>query len=262
MSKLVEFQNKNGDTLRGILNDAETDHVVIFVHGFERTTATEKKFKDLADTLFTAGVSSFRFDFTGTGLSDGDFKYTTVTGMADDLKNAILEAQKYGKRISVVAHSLGTCVVAKQIEEDDSEVFDKIVLLAPALNQKDLLRFWFTVSMMKKEDSSLKITWSNYKHHLDEDKFLEDCSRGDKIARTHYIQSDYFLENKNKDYEKVFKSMENILHIHGDDDDKVPLDSLGIEFKNKFIVKNGDHDLERPGMIKQWLPQAVGFLED
>ncbi len=260
MSKLVEFQNKDGETLRGVLKDADSDHVVVFVHGFERTTSTEKKFKDLADALFDTGISSFRFDSTGSGLSDGDFKHMTVSSMADDLKNAIFQAQKHGKRISIVAHSLGACSVSKYTEEENSEVFDKIILLAPALNQKELLRFWFTVSMMKKEDASLKVTWDNYKQYLDEDKFLEDCARNDKVARAHYIQSDYFLENKNKNYEEVFKGMENILHVHGDGDDKVPLDSLGIEFKKKIVVKNGDHDLERPNMIKQWLSEAVDFL--
>jgi len=260
MSKLVEFQNKNSDTLRGILNDTKSDSIIVFAHGFERTTATEKKFKDLADALLVAGISSFRFDFTGTGLSDGDFKHMTVANMADDLKNAISRAENHGKRISVVAHSLGACSIAKHVEGASGEIFDKIVLLAPALNQKELMRFWFTASMMKKEDVSLEMTWGNYKQYLDEDKFLEDCARDDKVARTHYIQSDYFLENKDKDYEEAFRGMGNILHIHGDDDGKVPLGSLGIEFKNKLIVKNGDHDLERPDMIKQWLSEAVDFL--
>ncbi len=261
MSKLIEFQNKNGDILRGILNDAQSDNIVIFVHGFERTSATEKKFKDLADALCGAGVSSFRFDFTGAGLSDGDFKYTTVAGMSDDFKNAISQAKKYGKKISIVAHSLGACSVAKYISEGNNKMFDKIILLAPALNQRELLRFWFTVSIMKKEDAFLKITWDNYKQYFDEDKFLEDCTRNDKVARAHYIQSDYFLENKDKNYEEVFKGMENILHVHGGNDGKVPLDSLGIEFKKKIVVKSGDHDLERPDMIKQWLSEAVNFLE-
>ncbi len=248
--------------MRGILNDAQSDNIVIFVHGFERTTATEKKFKDLADALYGAGVSSFRFDFTGAGLSDGDFKYTTVAGMSDDLRNAISQAKKYGRRISIVAHSLGACSVAKYISEENNNVFDKIVLLAPALNQRELLRFWFTISMIKKEDTSpkIKITWKNYKRYLDEDKFLKDCARDGKIAKTHYIQPDYFLEDKDKDYEEVFKKIENILHVHGDDDDKVPLDSLDVEFKKKIIVKNGDHDLERPKMIEQWLNKAVDFL--
>jgi len=262
MSKLIEFQNKNGDTLRGILNDAQSDNIVIFVHGFERTTVTEKKFKDLTDALYDAGVSSFRFDFTGTGLSDGDFKYTTVSSMSDDLKNVVLQAKKYGQKISIVAHSLGACSVAEYLNEMGSQTFDKIVLLAPALNQKELLRFWFTISMMKKENASIKITQENYKQYINEDKFLEDCARQDKIARTHYIRADYFLENKDKDYSEILKDVENILHIHGDADDKVPIESLNIEFKNKLIIKNGDHDLERPGMIKQWLPEAVSFLKE
>lgn len=80
------------------------------------------------------------------------------------------------------------------------------------------------------------------------------------------------MENKDKDYSEILPVQgppldrlnveENILHIHGDSDDKVPLDSLGVEFKRKIIVKNGDHDLERPDMIKQWLLGTVSFLRE
>lgn len=261
MTKLIEFQNKNGDTLRGILNDTKTDHIAVFVHGFERTAVTEKKFKDLADALYDIGISSFRFDITGSGLSDGDFKHMTVASMAGDLKNAVSQIEKYGKRINVVAHSLGGCSVAKYLTKgNNNREFDKIVLLAPALNQKELLRFWFATSVMKKEDSSLKITWENFKQYLDENKFIKDCERQDKTARTHYVSSDYFLENKDKDYSGVFKNTENILHVHGDADIKVPLESLDFRFKNEIIVKGGDHDIEHPNMIEQWILGVVAFL--
>ncbi|MBU1167453.1 alpha/beta hydrolase [Patescibacteria group bacterium] len=83
-------------------------------------------------------------------------------------------------RISVVAHSLGACALATKIEEIKDKV-EKIVLIAPALNQKDLLRYWFVISQMEKSSPDIDITWQNYKEYLDENDFVKDCQRSDNV---------------------------------------------------------------------------------
>ena len=52
------------------------------------------------------------------------------------------------------------------------------------------------------------------------------------------------------------------MHIHGNKDDKAPLENLNVEFKNKIIIKGGDHDLERPDMMEQWIKNAVDFIKN
>lgn len=89
---------------------------------------------------------------------------------------------------------------------------------------------------------------------------MTDCKKRGKMTKLNYISPDYFLENKNKDYSELIKDNKNIFLIHGDKDDKVPLESLNIEFKNKVVIKNGDHDMERPYMFKQWIKKAVNFI--
>lgn len=91
-------------------------------------------------------------------------------------------------------------------------------------------------------------------------KFREDIERENKMTKENYISSDYFKENIDKDYAKLFKNTDNILLVHGDSDNKVPLESLNIDFSNKIIVKKGDHDLERPDMMAQWLDGVIKFL--
>lgn len=259
-TKLIEFTNKTDDILRGILlqkNDSKK--AVLMCGGFERPTTTEKKFKILADKLIERDIPSLRFDHTGCGLSDGDFSKITVAGMADDLRNAVefLREEIEVENISLFCHSLAACVAGEILKEEN---FEKIVLLAPALNQKDLLRYWFAVSDAKKKNPSAEITWGNFKDYLDEARFQQDCLRTDKMTKTNYIFSDYFLENKEKDYSSYFINNQNILHIHGDNDDKVPFISLNVSFDNKVIVKGGDHDMERPDMFDAWIDKAVDYV--
>lgn len=259
--KLVEFVNQTNDLLRGILlSNGRSDKAVLMCGGFERSATTEKKFKATADELIKNDIISLRFDYTGCGLSGGDFSKTTVERMSSDLRSAIefLAKETGVKNISVICHSLSACAIGNLLKDIN---FEKIVLIAPALSQKDLLRYWFTISAMEKQNPNTEVSWSNFKDYLDEKRFQEDCLRTSKMTKANYISSDYFLENKNKDYSGYFKNNQNILHIHGDKDDKVPLESLNVKFKNEIIVEGGDHDMERPDMFGQWIKKAVDFIK-
>ena len=225
-TKLIEFKNENGDILRGILVIGEkTKKTALMCGGFERSATTEKKFKVLADELAKQNIASLRFDYAGCGLSDGDFAKVTIQKMANDFKNAfkILQEKTNRKNISVIAQSLSACVVANLVKES---LFAKIILIAPALNQKGLLRYWFMLSAMKKQNPDSEITWQNFEDYLDEEQFQNDCARTDKMTKANYISADYFLENKDKDYSNLMSDSDNILHIHGDKDDKAPLENL------------------------------------
>lgn len=259
-TKLIEFNNETNDLLRGIVvQKDDSNKAVLMCGGFERSATTEKKFKVFADKLIENNISSLRFDCAGCGLSDGDFLKTTVKRMTDDLKNAneFLREKAGIENISLVCHSLSACVAAEILKGIN---FEKIILLAPALNQKDLLRYWFTISVMKKMNPDVEINWSNFKNYLNEKKFQEDCLRTDKITKANYVSFDYYMENKEKDYSSEFKNNKNILHIHGDNDDKVPIESLNVKFDSRIIVKGGDHDLERPDIFEQWINKAVDFI--
>lgn len=163
-------------------------------------------------------------------------------------------------KISVVAHSLGACVLATKIYEVEEEI-EKIVLIAPALNQKDLIRYWFVTSQLKKSNPAIEISWQNYKQYLDENSFQKDCERTDKIVKANYIDSSYFQDAKNLDFSCKFDSMNNkILHIHGSKDSTVPIESLNTTFNNQIIIENGDHDLESPKYLEQWINKTMNFI--
>lgn len=261
-TELIELAGAKGNTLRGILSWRGTsERVVLMLHGFERAASTEPKFKRLADALGQVGVASFRLDFTGCGLSDGDFQQNTTSSYVEDARLMISYLKEKGLQpYAVVAHSLAACVVTS-LDLEDQQAFERVVLLAPALNQKQLLRYWFVKNLMKKKDPLFRVTWGNYSEFLDEAAFVTDCEKVDRMSKANFVGAEYFLQNKEHDYsERYIPSLSKTLLIHGSGDDTVPLESLSTSFPRQLIVKNGDHDLERPDLIKQWLPDAVRFL--
>jgi pimeloyl-ACP methyl ester carboxylesterase len=262
MTKLIEFKNHKGETLRGLWDLASSKKDLICVHGFERTTV-ESKFKNIVNKL-NFKFNLLRFDFSGCGLSDGNFKDLTVKKQTKELDKVIKEIQGVtsAKTISFVAHSFGCVVVMNYLVENRVDV-GKIVFLAPALNQRALHRFWFTKDNVKKD-----IAWANYLKHFSKlkESFKREMAISPKMTKEHFISNKYFLENKDIDYQNLFEripfNLDKILIVHGNTDDKTPLESndkLPAKIK-KIIVSDGDHDLQRPDMTKQYLKKIINFL--
>jgi len=261
-TELIEFENEKKDTLRGIkyAPSQKTEHIVIFLHGFERNTSVERKFKSLSDQLLQKGVATLRFDATGCGLSDGEFRNFTIANRASDFEKALATFAGYAK-VSIAAHSLGACVLDHYLSLNPRAQFSRILLIAPALNQKELLRYWFTQSEAQKNNPAQSPNWQNYREYMNEDLFQAYCQKNDKMTSMNFLGSHYFTENENKIYGANLQAPDGgVLHVHGNADNKVPLESMGITFDNQLIVKGGDHDLERPDMLEQWLLPAVEFL--
>lgn len=257
-TQLLEFPNKSQALLRGLLvtnQNADEKYAVLMLGGFERSGTTERKFKTLANKLAEKKVASFRFDATDCGLSDGDFYNMTTETLAEDLMGAVdlLKSRGYDK-FSVVGHSLAACAISLLLDKVD---FEKIVLISPALNQKDLLRLWFA----QQSNKDVKVNWDNYRNYFKEEDFLGDL-KSDMTTKSHRLNFKYRYENRDRDYSSEYEKIPagKILSVLGDKDDKVPAESLNFEFKNNIIARGGDHDLEKPGILEQWIDGAVDFL--
>lgn len=264
-TELFEVVNKDNTVIRGIVslpNDWNCKAWVVCLHWFERCSSTEKKFKTLTQDLTEKMFAVLRLDFSWCGLSDGDFRSMTIAKQSEEFISAFeaFKRKYHLNKVNVVAHSLGACILA---EWQQNIELDKIVFFAPALNQKELLRYWFIVSQMKKKNPELEITRENYSGYLDESAFQEDCKRQDKMTKINNINPEYFLEAEKKDFSNAFEGKEDdILHIHWSKDMAVPRESLNTSFKNTLIVENWDHDMERPDQIKQWKDKVIAFLDE
>lgn len=292
-TRLVEFQNQENEILRGIITLPEKSassgaiflhgfgggksgasrrvsvdapgalpQDAVFLQGFERNATVEKKFKMTASTLAGRGVASLRYDASGCGLSDGDFSKTTLAKRSGELLKAIeVVKEKCGAgKINFIAHSMGMCPLALVVDKI-APMIGKMVFIAPALNQKELMRYYFVRDSMKRKYPEIIVNWKNFRQYLNEEEFLNDCRRQGRMARENYIDAGYFMETANLDFTHSFDSLKDkILHVHGDYDHSVPLESLEVVFPNRIIIPGGDHDLERPDFWEQWFFKAVDFL--
>lgn len=262
-TRLIEFPSSTPEALlRGVcvLPEERVFGAALFVHGFERVGTTEKKFKMLADRLVEKHIASFRFDFSGCGLSDGLFDQTTVQQRVQDTRSALqLCLELTGqRRVMFIGHSLGACVLTELIKT--GVPYDKLLFLAPAFNQQQLLRYWFVQMQAAQSGSTETITWKTYQQHLDESAFQKACADPHKKLKTHTLGAVYHEENKERVYGTEPLDQRRVLVVHGTADTIVPIESLPLSFRNFLEVKGGDHDLERPDDLAQWIDVATHWL--
>ncbi|KAK9947984.1 hypothetical protein M0R45_003576 [Rubus argutus] len=103
--------NKHGEKLVGLLHDTGSGDIVILCHGF-RSTKDYTVMVNLAVALENEGISSFRFDFSGNGESEGIFEFGNYQKEADDL-HAVVQHFLQGIRVAsvILGHSKGGDVV-------------------------------------------------------------------------------------------------------------------------------------------------------
>lgn len=125
----------DGKTIRGFLEgDSHTD-VVVFVHGFTgNKTDHHFMMRTFARQVVTLGYSAYRFDFFGSGDSDGTFEADeSILYQIQQLQRIIDSFKQKGYRVHVFAYSLGG-VIATHCSQ-----YDSLFLLSPAGNFKEIL---------------------------------------------------------------------------------------------------------------------------
>ncbi|MFZ0962973.1 MAG: alpha/beta fold hydrolase [Terriglobia bacterium] len=120
--RFVDFPNATGKTLRGMLHlpTSALDRAapgVVFFHGFKGSrTEAHVMFVKCSRALAQAGIASLRFDFYGSGESDGEFREMTLRGEVADGRAAVafLRGQTGidPERVGLLGLSLGGAVAA------------------------------------------------------------------------------------------------------------------------------------------------------
>lgn len=137
---------REGFTIRGIMTKPEGEGpfpAVIFNHGFTgHKGESHFLFKKLADALADKGIVSFRFDFIGSGESDGQFIDMTMTSEVKDCLAVFHYAENYEymdvNSMNILGFSMGGAVsiLAGSVLQ---ERVKKLILLSPAANMQDVL---------------------------------------------------------------------------------------------------------------------------
>jgi pimeloyl-ACP methyl ester carboxylesterase len=147
MEKTVEIRTRAG-IMRGMIHYPEAAAapfpVIVIFHGFESNRmGSASFFVTLSRSLAREGFASVRFDFIGSGESEGEFSDVTITRELEDAVSILEWTSEQpeidGKRVALLGHSMGgslTGILAGLIETHDITIegieIRTAVLLAPA----------------------------------------------------------------------------------------------------------------------------------
>lgn len=253
MQKAVEICSRSL-TLRGMLHIPENITgkipVVMIFHGFTGNKMEPHFiFVKLSRLLEKKGVASVRFDFGGSGESDGDFVDMTLSKELEDAK-AILKFVKTldfvdQDRIAAVGLSMGG-VVASMLASDHKADIKTLCLWAPAGNMKEIRPKGKSEAEVQEVYRTGFIDIGGLALGVD---FINDLNSLDLYAKA-------------SAYDK------KVLLLHGNKDETVPL-SASRQYQEIYgnraelhIIEGGDHTFDQLKQENEVLNLTVGFLEE
>ncbi len=134
----IKYQelNVNGYTIRGLLStpDQEFSQIAVFLHGYTgHKNENGFLFKQITEALVEHNIATLRFDYMGSGDSDGKFSEQTYDTIRADARTVIKEAVRLnnGKPIYLIGFSMGGANAARMSVEMP-ELIEKLVLMSPA----------------------------------------------------------------------------------------------------------------------------------
>lgn len=107
----VVIENSHGEKLVGVLQDTGSTETVVICHGFQ-SSKDRIPMRTIANVFERAKITTFRFDFTGNGESQGTFQYGNYRREAEDLRSVLQHLRGENREISaIIGHSKGGNVV-------------------------------------------------------------------------------------------------------------------------------------------------------
>ena len=230
-------------TMRGYFHKPQRDKhpVCLIFNGFTgQKTGTKFCYVQLARMLEAKGIATFRFDFLGSGESDGNFVDMTFQDELSCARVILEETLKMENctEIYVLGHSMGGAV-ASELAKLYPDQIKKMVLWAPAFNLPNALDYL----------TGLVARAKTYDHNGYEisDEFVQDI-----------LKRDF--------YEHLDTYKNQLLIIHGTKDTTVPYE-ISKRYRQLFHpgfsfvpIENGNHNFDKCEDIKKVLQLSLNFL--
>lgn len=253
VQKSIEIKNENL-TLRGMLHTPENFQekipVVCMFHGFTGDKlGSHFMFVRLSRILASKGIASIRFDFIGSGESDGDFVNMTLSNELEDARLILMYARSIDfvdtDRIGILGFSMGGAV-ASMLAAEHKEIIKTLCLWAPAGNMAEI-----AIQGKSKKDIEMvrKIGYYDLDGYLVGINFIDDL-----------LATDIFSESSSYD--------KNVLLIHGTGDTSVPISTSEKYLKlygNKGIlhsIAGANHTFTSKAFENEVLDNTVAFFEN
>lgn len=252
MQKSIEIKSRNL-TLRGTLHTSDRINgrvpLIIIFHGFGgNKMGPHFMFVKFSRLLAEYGYASIRFDFAGSGESDGEFIDMTLSGELEDAKN-ILDYAKSLKfvdkdNIGVIGFSMGGAV-ASMLAGLNSKDIKALCLWAPAGNMPEIVVNDFIADGYPQ---FLERGYHEFEGLPIGKAFVDDLSKID-------------IYNTASKYEG------NVLLLHGDADEVVNFSASEKYFEhykhkaNLIPIEDADHLFSKEHWVKQLFSHTIDFFE-
>ncbi len=253
MQKAIEFVSQNL-TLRGMLHMPENASgkvpAVIIFHGFTGNKMEPHFiFVKLSRMLEKKGIASVRFDFGGSGESDGDFIDMTLSGEIRDAHNILDFVKRLDgidpERIGVVGLSMGGAVASALAGERKDDI-RSLCLWAPAGNMGELI--------MKREaehDMEKVRSFGHAEHN------------GLRLGLA------FFDDIRKLDIFKIASNFDKkVLICHGEKDETVPVEVSKRYLKyygdraSLKVIKDADHTFNNSKWEKEIIDLTAAYLAE
>ena len=185
-----------------------------------------------------------RFDFIGSGDSDGDYRNMTIMGEVDDSLNVVEYLRNNHKidKLMILGYSMGGCIAS----------------LTASKANPDALLLWSAVSS----------PYKNFKYLLGEKLFEEGESGSDVDFLGDMVSSNFFTELKQINPIKELKNFKNSIYIiHGDkDEDVLPENALvylnATGDTKQYYVKNAGHTYDSREFQRDLFDKTKEYIKE
>ncbi|MBN1153958.1 alpha/beta fold hydrolase [candidate division KSB1 bacterium] len=216
---------RGGVRLIGMMHHPDESHgnypAVMLLHGFTgHKSESHFLFTRLARALASSGVLALRFDFAGSGDSDGNFRDMTIESELDDARAAFAYLSDHHcidrDRIGVLGLSLGGCVAS--LLAGETETIKSLALISAIAHPKQI-----------------------FSRYTDMFPKMVDKDGRWYIDRNGFPVGDTFFHNlsRMKPLDKIAGYKNPALIIHGKDDLVVPVTEAQA-YADVLTARNGD----------------------
>ncbi|WDL98726.1 alpha/beta hydrolase [Alicyclobacillus sp. ALC3] len=253
MQRAVELA-QGGLTLRGMEHVPDSASrpcpVVVICHGFTADKlGPHQLLRKLSLALEGVGIASVRFDFAGSGESDGRFQDVTVSGEIADA-NAIVDFVRQDSRfdpsqVMLVGHSVGG-LVASLVAADRPDDVARLGLIAPAGNLREFV-FGLAQQAGLKADSLQADTfdWGGF--------LVGRTFAFDLLTLEPYMRA------------KLFKKP--VLLVHGSEDGTVP-SQISLKYRDEVygnqaevrVISGANHTFDNHAWETEVIQSLTAFL--
>lgn len=213
---------------------------VLLLHGFTGTKVEPHRlFVKAARRLAAAGFAALRFDFLGSGDSEGNFEEMTIGGEVQDALNALSYLRELSrvdaKRVGLLGLSLGGCVTALSLPKAGD--VRAVVLWAPVSNP---------LKWAQEEIPAKPVDWGG-----------------------NLIGPDFFKELPSVKPLETAKSYAGpVLLLHGSNDASVPISSSeayleafqSAQPKELHVIPDADHTFNRTDWESSVIKQSTDWF--